>query len=82
MVLPWLVVVSDEFVMFVQNELPMALLICMCWGLLLNRVEGIWWAKASGSKIVAQLIPRLVDAQEWNGIVNWAKEEVGLWTWT
>lgn len=78
MVLPWLVVVGDEFVGLVQQGQPMALLIYMCWGVLLNRLEGIWWARASGRKIVMQLIPRLIGFEEWEGIVNWAKEEVGF----
>lgn len=78
MALPWLVVVGDEFARLVQEGRPMALLICMCWGVLLNRLEGIWWAKASGRKIVAQLVPRLVGAEEWGDIVNWAKEETSI----
>lgn len=80
MVLPWLVVVGDEFVGFVQQGRPMALLIYMCWGVLLNRPEGIWWARAFGRKLVVQLISSLVCVEEWEDIVNWAKEEVGFET--
>lgn len=81
-VLPWLVVVGDEFVELVQEGQPMALLIYICWGVLLNCLKGIWWARASGRKIVMQLIPRLIGVEEWEGIVNWAKEVVGFYTET
>lgn len=78
MAIPWLVVVGEEFIRLVQEAEPMALLVYTCWGVLLSHLDGIWWAKSSGRRIVVELAPSLDGAQEWADIASWAKEEVGF----
>lgn len=79
MVIPWVVMAGGEFVEQVRSEEPLALLIYICWGALLGRLEGVWWARVAGKTIVQSLAEHLVhQSEEWGNVVRWAKEIVQM----
>lgn len=77
MVIPWIVLVGNEFIEQVQSAEAVALLIYICWGALLGRLEGIWWARVAGRTIIrhiSELAP--VEHAAWDEVVAWAKEMI------
>lgn len=79
MVIPWIVMAGGEIVDRVQSEEPLALLIYICWGALLRRLEGMWWARVAGKTIVQSLAEHLMhQSEEWDEVVRWAKEIVEI----
>lgn len=79
MVIPWIAMAGGDFVEQVQSKEPLALLIYICWGALLGRLEGMWWARVAGKKIVQSLAEHLVHkSEEWDEVVRWAKEIVKM----
>ena len=81
MVIPWIVMAGGEFVEKVESEEPLALLIYICWGALLGRLEEVWWARMAGKMIVRNLVGHIVSRnEEWDGVVKWAKDLVRMET--
>ena len=79
MVIPWIVMAGGDFVEQVQSEEPLALLIYICWGALLGRLEGMWWARVAGKTIVQSLAEHLMHhSEEWDEVVRWAKDIVEI----
>ncbi|KAI9927724.1 hypothetical protein MW887_002576 [Aspergillus wentii] len=82
--IPWLLIVGDEFMDELQNREPLALMIYMYWGVLLSRLDGVWWAKLAGRKLVGELSVSILSGnipgcgKEWKEAGIWAKREVGL----
>lgn len=80
MIIPWLIIVGEQFIKQVHNADPPALLIYMCWGALLGRLEEMWWAEAAGKRIVEGLTTCIpLDDKDCRNVVNWAKQNVGLY---
>ncbi|KAL3417338.1 C6 transcription factor [Phlyctema vagabunda] len=78
-VFPWLVMVGEEFMRELRKREPMALLIFMHWGVSLDQVNDIWWAKYSGKKLVEELSGSVLgNGAGWDEATNWAKARVGL----
>ncbi|KAJ1714582.1 hypothetical protein NYO67_3252 [Aspergillus flavus] len=77
MAIPWIVVVGEDFADLVQQEVPMALLVYMYWGVLLSRLKEVWWATLSGRGIVNDLAKELAGIDGWTEAIQWATEEVG-----
>ncbi|KAF9888604.1 hypothetical protein FE257_008536 [Aspergillus nanangensis] len=78
MTIPWLVVAGQGFVNEVEKQDHMALLILMHWGVLLNQMDSLWWARLSGRKIVMDLVMDIAEHKEWDEVIGWATESVGL----
>lgn len=77
MVIPWIVLVGNEFIEQVQSAEHVALLIYICWGALLGRLEGIWWARVAGKTIVRHISDLVsVEHAAWDEVVAWAKEMI------
>ncbi|KAJ6437429.1 PKS-NRPS hybrid synthetase [Purpureocillium lavendulum] len=78
-------VVPPEYMAALKACEPMALLILMYYGVVVNQSSNImmWWIKSTGKDLVAEVaamlqetsIARMSDAQE---AISWAREEVGL----
>ena len=77
MVIPWLVLVGEEFVNQVYEEDPSALIIYTCWGAILSRLTEMWWARRAGKSIVQSLVKHLpLEGKEWRAVVTWAQNAV------
>ncbi|CZR58894.1 related to regulatory protein involved in control of sterol uptake [Phialocephala subalpina] len=75
----WLAMAGEDFTNQLQKREPMALLIFMYWGVLLDKLDEMWWAKYSGRKIVEELSENLRGyGNEWEEATRWAKIQVGL----
>lgn len=74
MVIPWIMMAGESFVERVEGEEPLALLIYICWGALMGRLE-MWWARIAGETIVHNLAD-YIDAgnEDWWIVMRWAKE--------
>lgn len=77
--LAWPVVVGTGFTTRLENRDPLAVLITMCYGVLLLVLDDRWWAVGSGKQLV-QSVSHWVRAQkpEWSHIAAWAEERAGL----
>lgn len=53
--LPWLIRIKPGFLDELRNECPMAVAVFMHWIVLLCRLDGTWWSKYSGKKLVRRL---------------------------
>lgn len=74
MVIPWIMMAGENFVERVEREEPLALLIYICWGALMGRLE-MWWARIAGKAIVYNLADQVgIPNEESEDIVRWAKE--------
>ncbi|KAH6699681.1 hypothetical protein BKA61DRAFT_621522 [Leptodontidium sp. MPI-SDFR-AT-0119] len=75
----WLVSAGKDFVIELQRGERMALMIFMYWGVLLDRLDEMWWAKYAGKRLVKELCGSFDGyGKEWDEATNWAKMEVGL----
>lgn len=79
MVLTWLAMSGKEFMSELRMGKPMAMLIFLHWGVLLNRLSDEWWVDDSGKRLVAELSTRLRECGEgWARSSIWARSQVGL----
>lgn len=75
----WLASVGKDFVKELQKRERMALMIFMYWGVLLDKLDEMWWAKYSGRRIVEELCECFDGlGNEWDEATKWAITEVGL----
>lgn len=75
----WLAECGPAFFEDVRKEEPLALMILMHWGVLLNGMEAIWWAQYSGARLVQHLssiLPYRGSGQEWASAILWCRNQV------
>ncbi|GAT22723.1 C6 transcription factor [Aspergillus luchuensis] len=59
-ILAWVATVDKEFVHALRCRQPLALLVLIHWGVLLQELdEKVWWAKDSGTALVSELLNAL-----------------------
>ncbi|KAH8586252.1 hypothetical protein B0O99DRAFT_644845 [Bisporella sp. PMI_857] len=76
---PWLAMAGKDFANELQKREPMALMIFIHWGVLLDKLDEMWWAKFSGKKLVEELCWSFDGyGNEWDEATKWAKMKVGL----
>ncbi|KAH8593054.1 hypothetical protein B0O99DRAFT_627945 [Bisporella sp. PMI_857] len=76
---PWLAMAGKDFANELQKRAPIALMIFVHWGVLLDKLDEMWWAKFSGKKLVEELCWSFNGyGNEWDEATKWAKMEVGL----
>lgn len=76
----WLASTGTEFASELQHRRPMSLAIIMYWGVVLDELDDLWWAKYAGKKLVEELSYGLLGfyGEEWDKATNWAKAAVSL----
>lgn len=75
----WLTSTGADFNIELRRREPTALVILMYWGVLLDTLDEIWWAKYSGRRLVDDLSTILLGyGPQWNEAIAWAKKEVGF----
>ena len=82
MVIPWLVLVGEEFVNQVYEEDPSALVIYTCWGAILSRLTEMWWARRAGKSSYGgrpNLGGRAGRQWEWDDRSQRRASSSGLW---
>lgn len=70
-----------DYVQAIKDENPVALLLLMHWGVLVQRVAyDLWWARTMGRDLVEELslVLQPSDAPELKDSVLWARGQVGL----
>ena len=75
----WLAECGPAFFEDVRREEPLALMVLMHWGVLLNSMEAIWWAQYSGARLVQHLssiLPHRGSGQEWASAILWCRNQV------
>ena len=79
--LAWLNFAGKEYVEAVKDADPVALLILMHWGVLIERCStDIWWAQSIGESLVDEVTIALAAETDpvFRAAVSWARREVGL----
>lgn len=77
--LPWLVEVDPMLWQARWAKESMAVAIFMQWGVLLCRLDDMWWSKFVGKIVVREMAATLkTRGNEWNQIVQWCEVQVGL----
>ncbi|CAI6339079.1 unnamed protein product [Periconia digitata] len=75
----WIADVGSEYLEALREEEPIARAIYMHWGVMLDKLQGNWWAKFVGRRLVGELSAALEDeGPEWRSIMFWCRKEVGL----
>lgn len=77
---------GPEFLAYMKNLEPLAILILMHWGVLLENVgQMAWWARSVGKNMVSEVSETLLepslgfrDKQDWWDGISWARKKVGL----
>lgn len=78
-VLVFLVLVRKEFGLELKLRKPTALLILLYWGVLLDNLQGEWWAEGAGKGLIQEVSPILWDyGMTWRDAARWAIRRVGL----
>lgn len=79
MVLLWLAMTGEEFMSGLKRHEPMAILIFLHWGVLLDRLHDEWWVEGAGKRLVEELALKLEEyGQVWVDMTIWARRQVGL----
>lgn len=76
-ILLWMMVVPDEFIALVREHVPEALCIFGFYCVLLERLDGLWFMRGWGRKLLGD-IWGLVGERE-RGVLEWPVREVGGW---
>lgn len=77
----WLVLVGTDFMDEFRSGDLVAMATFMCWGMLMHKVDGMWWAQYLGRRLVEDLSSTLIECgREWSNIVTTCRKEVGLST--
>ncbi|WEW61465.1 hypothetical protein PRK78_006955 [Emydomyces testavorans] len=79
-VLAWLAMVDKGFVVAVQRQDPLSVLILMHWAVLLHELDGRrWWARNSGKSLIIELStafqPRSV---QWDEALRWPQRQISV----
>ena len=78
---------GQDFLAKLKDGEPMALLILLHWGVLLETLSELWWAKNAGKRLVedvAVLLEKVAYSSssgcgpKWADAVGWARWEAGI----
>ncbi|KAH8593052.1 hypothetical protein B0O99DRAFT_627941 [Bisporella sp. PMI_857] len=71
----WLVSTGRDFIDGLRKREPMALAILIYWGVLLDKLDQIWWAKYSGRRLVEGISTILLSyGPQWDEATAWRKD--------
>lgn len=79
--LAWLLMAGHDFIAAIKDKEPVALLMLMHWGVLLETQSyGIWWAQRVGRSLVEELSEVAAGSknEKFADGVSWARAQVGL----
>jgi hypothetical protein len=78
--LGWPLRAGNDYISALMDREPLALLIMMIWGVLIEQVSyDLWWAEAIGPRLVRDLSKLIdTDSTKVKAGVLWAKNQVGL----
>jgi hypothetical protein len=77
--IPWIATVQPQFLQVLRDEDDLALVIFMLWGVLLDQMGSMWWAKFSGRRLVDEISCTLnIKCSRWTRITEWSRLQVGL----
>lgn len=79
MAIVWLAMVHQDFVTLVKQGDPLALLIFVHWGVLLDQLKDFWWAGDCGKVLVGE-VSQVLDqvGPFWTDATRWARSRVGI----
>ena len=80
LVLAWLNLAGRDFLAAMQEKDPVALVVLMHWGVLMDRCKGdTWWVQPIGKKLIGEIEEALAAERNprLRGCVDWARAEVG-----
>jgi hypothetical protein len=71
--------VQPEFLAALRDGEAVALAVFMQWGVLLDRVDELWWARFAGKLLVEKIACTLDESgDDWVEVTKWCREQVGL----
>jgi len=75
----WPLRTTKDAIELVESGDPLACLIVIHWGVMMDLIADRWFVKDAGKRTVKALLPFLRDLPpEWIEIVEWAKIAVGI----
>ncbi|EXJ91074.1 hypothetical protein A1O1_04181 [Capronia coronata CBS 617.96] len=75
----WLVDAGDEVIQGLRQQEPVALMIFIHWGMLLDKLEELWWAKYLGQRLMKELLAAFSRyGLIWNEAVKLTDIQIGL----
>ncbi|KAH7303616.1 hypothetical protein B0I35DRAFT_364637 [Stachybotrys elegans] len=75
----WVLHADGDFREELRQEEPFMLLLFLHFGVLLSTMDGMWWKRFLGARIVEELSTELSSYRpEWNAVTNWCRQQVGL----
>lgn len=78
-ILAWLGLVGPVFIGYLHDGESMSLLVFLHWGVLLNHLGDLWWARNAGRLLVEEISGILhARGDEWRERTSWARGKVGL----
>lgn len=79
LVLIWLAMAGKDFMNEFRRGEPMAMLVFLHWGVLLDKLNDEWWVQDSGKRLVEELAKKLQECGDsWVTTTLWARYQVGL----
>ena len=80
--LGWPLRAGHDYMAAIAEREPVALVILMAWGVLVEQVSyDIWWMQSVGKKLVESLSEMMIDMslnENFNEAFRWARKQVGL----
>ncbi|KAH7327785.1 hypothetical protein B0I35DRAFT_403249 [Stachybotrys elegans] len=75
----WVLHADGDFREELRQEEPFMLLLFLHFGVLMSGMDGMWWKRFSGTKMVEELSTELIGhSPEWDAVTNWCRQQVGL----
>jgi hypothetical protein len=67
----WFAMVSKEYIELVERGEPLARLIFMLWGVLLDQLRGQWWVGHTGMELVVEMEEKLQNSSPtWKAVAK------------
>lgn len=75
--LVWVNIVEDQYIDYLCADRPGALILLAQWAVLVNRLEGLWWATGWGKGLMRIILKRLPES--WRPFIEEQAREVNAW---
>lgn len=75
-ILIWTILVSDEYMVLLNERHPSAMAILAHYAVLLHRHDDVWWLEGLGKSLIEIISGALGD--EWANVMRWPRMEAGL----
>ncbi|KAL5364822.1 hypothetical protein BJX96DRAFT_188094 [Aspergillus floccosus] len=72
----WLHIIPSMYFLRLNQRQPPALVLFAYFGALVHNLDGLWWAKGCGKRIVKEVVEVL--GPYWSNFLEWPQLEVGL----